>query len=271
MFMKWKTMASTASAPSASASRAGRAPLPRERLQHFPRLTGDHPTRWIFPDYLDNPNSRWLQCLKEMYSMPITFPASLAPEAGLLLHAFIRNFRPRVVVEVGSFLSVSTHWIASALQANGDGGVVHCFDDFGPIHKGPWRDAEMLSGRLDWVKDRLSRAGLLDLVRFHPGDSSTNIRASQDELARAGRVQFAYIDGDHTVPGVTADFQAVEPVLDTGGYVMLHDTFPEQCGDHQGPRHVLDHINSLGKGLYESCELYSSPLNYGLALLRRIG
>jgi cephalosporin hydroxylase len=264
MFTKWKSLPAER-----RAAVPARAPAPRSELQHFPRLTGDHPTKWNFPDYLDNPNSRWLQCLKEMYSMPITFPASLAPEAGLLLHSFIRNFKPKTVIEVGSFLSISTHWIASALQANGEGGVVHCFDDFGPIHKGPWRDAEMLTGRLEWVQDRLTKSGLIEHVRFHPGNSSPNIRAAHDQLRAAGGVQFAYLDGDHTIPGVIADFQATEPVLATGGYVMLHDIYPEQCGGHDGPRHVLDHASSLGKGLYEHCELYSAPLNYGLALLRR--
>ena len=67
------------------------------------------------------------------------------------------------------------------------------------------------------------------------------------------------------------DLRAVEPVLNTGGYIALHDTFPEQCGDHMGPRHILDHLTSEAQGLYEVCELYTAPLNYGMALLRRIG
>lgn len=268
MFMKWKTMPA-APRPEAQPRAAG--PVQRDRLQHFPRLTGNHPTRWEFPGYLDNPNSPWLQSLKEMYAMPIIFPASLSPEAGLMVHGLIRNLRPRVVVEIGSFLSVSTHWIASALQANGEGGVVHCFDDFGPIHRGPWRDAEMLTGRQDWVRQRLTRAGLMDLVRLHPGNSAPTVEAAHEQLRREGGVQFAYIDGDHGIPGVIADFKAVEPVLDTGGYIMLHDIYPEQCGGHEGPRHLLDHADEIGAGRYERCELYSSPLNYGMALLRRIG
>ena len=75
--------------------------------------------------------------------MPIVFPASLSPEAGLMLHSLIRNLRPRVIVEVGTFCSVSTHWMAAALHEMGGNGVIHAFDDFGPIYKGPWRDAEM--------------------------------------------------------------------------------------------------------------------------------
>lgn len=246
--------------------------LPRQALEHFPRIDDtEHPVRWEFPSYLDNPNCRWLQALKEMYAMPIVFPASLSPEAGLMLHSLIRNLRPRVIVEVGTFCSISTHWMAAALQEMGSNGVIHSFDDFGPIHKGPWRDAEMLSGRMEWIQDRLARAGLLDRVIFHPGDSPTQLVAARDDLARAGGVQFAFIDGDHTIPGALQDFWAVEPVLNTGGYVLLHDTFPEQCGDHDGPRHIIDNLATVGAGLYESVELYLSPLNYGMALLRRIG
>lgn len=243
------------------------------QFEHYPRL-GDiskHPKKWVFPSYMDNPGCSWLQSLKEMYAMPIVFPASLSPEAGWMLHGLIRNLRPRVVIEVGTFLSVSTHWIASALNENGDGGVIHCFDDFGPIYKAlPWRDAEMLSGRLEWVKDRLTRAGLIDAVRFHPGDSTKTIVGAQAELRAAGGVQFAFIDGDHTVGGACQDLWATEPVLNTGGYILLHDVFPDQCVC-DGPRYLLDNINSIAKGLYEKVELYLSPLNYGLGLLRRIG
>jgi cephalosporin hydroxylase len=247
-------------------------PVPRQQYRFFPTFADrEHPTRWEFPGYLDNPGCRWLQCLKEMYALPIIFPSSLSPEAGLMLHALVRNMRPRVVIEVGTFLSVSTHWIASALIANGDGGVIHCFDDFGPVHRGPWRDAEMLEGRLDWIKDRLTMAGLLDVVRFHPGDSSTQLIAEREGLASSGGVDLAFIDGDHSVPGACNDLWAVEPVLNTGGYVLLHDTYPELCGDHAGPRHILDTINVITQGCYEKCELNLSPLNYGMGLLRRVG
>jgi len=262
MFTRWKVPP-----PSPSPNKAE---TPRAQLQHFPSFDGNHPTRWDFPTYLDNPNCRWLQCLKEMYSMPIIFPASVSPEAGLMLHGLIRNLRPRIVIEVGTFLSVSTHWIAGALQANG-AGVIHCFDDFGPIHKGPWRDAEMLSGRREWVEDRLRKAGLFDHVRIHPGDSPTEISKAHEELRASGGVDFAYIDGDHTVKGMCQDLWATEPVLNTGGYIMVHDIYPDQCGGHEGPRHVLDRYQSIGIGLYEKLELYLSPLNYGMGLMRRVG
>jgi cephalosporin hydroxylase len=128
----------------------------------------------------------------------------------------------------------------------------------------------MASGRGEWIQSRLARAGLADLVRLHEGDSSAALTAACPDLLAAGGVQFAFIDGDHTPRGVLADFKALEPALCTGGYILLHDTIPEQC-THAGPRRLLDSIHTVGAGRYETCELWSAPLNYGLALLRRIG
>ncbi|MEL7472379.1 MAG: class I SAM-dependent methyltransferase [Planctomycetota bacterium] len=245
-----------------------------ETLRHFPHLKGQHPTSWNWPAYLNPDANSWMRSLKSLYDMPITFPASLSPEAGLMLHGLIRNLQPRTVLEIGSFLSVSTHWMTAAMQENGlrptPVGRVHCFDDFGPIHKGPFRDAEMLTGRLEFVTERLTEAGLIDYIRLHPGDSSTNVLASHDDLRAAGGVDFAFIDGDHGEVGVTADFRAVEPVLNTGGYAMLHDTFPTQCG-YDGPRKLIDKIDQVAQGRWEKVELYLSPMNYGMCLLRRIG
>lgn len=258
--------------------------IPRASLSHFPKDTiqeGD--TAWDFPDYLDNPNIPWLVELKKLYESPITFPASLSPQAGLLLHSLIRNIQPTRVVEVGTFLGVSTLWMAAAIQANRNGGIIHSFDDFGPIKKGPWRDEELPENRRGVVEQRLADAKLSDVVTLHEGISWDTIPAAHDQLRGdtsendeqdgdgvGWGVQFAFLDGDHTKHGVWRDLWAVEPVLATGGYVLLHDTFPELCGD-EGPRDLLDHVNRNAVGLYELCELYISPVNFGMGLLRRVG
>ncbi len=242
--------------------------LPRRSLRFMPTLAGEHPTSWTFPAFMDDPATPWVAELRRLYAEPIAFPASISPEAGLLLHALVRNIRPRTVVETGTFLGASTVWMASALD---DGGALVAFDDFGPVRPGPWREAGLEGDRLTLVRDRLERAGLLSCVTLHKGDSATEIVRARADLRARGGVDLALIDGDHTVEGATRDFWAVEPVLNTGGYILLHDTFPEQCGEHRGPRHVVDRVNAIGQGLYESCELYLSPLNYGFGLLRRIG
>ena len=274
-----------------------RGSLPRSALRFFPMLTDErlHPTAWTIPAILDNPTIPWVRALGELYANPISFPSSMSPEAGLLLHSLVRNIRPRTVVEIGTFVGVSTIWMAAALEdasrdpgrapvaAGEREGIIHCFDLFRTIQKDTWRETELSGDVMAFVRGNLERAGLLHRVEFHPGFSAKELANCRDLLRgpnadpaappqkRPGGVDFALVDGDHTVKGVLADLAALEPVLNPGGYILLHDTFPEQCGDHFGPRHALDHLSSTLGGLYESCELYTAPLNYGMALLRRIG
>lgn len=241
-----------------------------ERLAYFPRWhTEGHPRTWTFPNTL-NEALPWVAQLKALYANPLSFPSTLSPEAGLLMHALVRNVRPRTVVETGAFVGVSTIWIAAALAENGDGGVVHTFDDFSPIKSMPWCDAEMPEGRLEFVGESLTRAGVAERVVAHQGHSAAALRGAAAELRDAGGVQLAFLDADHGVRGVWHDLWALEPALATGGFVILHDTFPEYCG-HHGPRHLLDHVNRYAVGRYEKVDLYLSPINYGLGVLRRVG
>ncbi len=250
---------------------SGKRPLPNDKLQYYPRWhVPEHPRSWTWPSYLSPDASPWLRVLHDLYSSPFSFPSSLAPESGLLVHSIVRNHRPKLVIETGSFIGVSTLWIAAALKENGDGGVVHAFDDFGPIEPGPWREVAMPTGRLEFVANNIARAGLADHVVFHPGNSSFEIRAAHDEIKRDGGAQLAFLDADHGVIGVWQDFWATEPLLNTGALVMLHDTFPDYCG-YDGPRHLLDHVNQQAAGVYEKLDLYLAPMNYGLGLIRRVG
>ena len=78
----------------------------------------------------------------------------------------------------------------------------------------------------------------------------------------------AFIDGDHSFEGVLGDLLAVAPVLDAGGYFVLHDVFPDICGV-SGPRQLLDQLGRLSSVKYRWCEMYTAPRNYGLAVLQR--
>ncbi|MCC6660034.1 MAG: class I SAM-dependent methyltransferase [Phycisphaerales bacterium] len=244
--------------------------LPPVSLRFMPRLAdiAEHPAAWAWPGaQSDRP---WVNELRRLYEEPLSFPASMSPQCGLLLHSLILNMRPRVTVEVGSFIGASTLWIAGALREC-PVSQLQTFDDFGPVAAGPWRETGFGGDRLDVVRQRVARAGLADLVSFHPGDSGTRLLGMREHLRALGGVDAAFIDGDHSIAGATRDFWAIEPVLNTGGYVMLHDTIPDQCGGHEGPRYVLDRANEIGQGLYERCDLHLSPLNYGFGILRRIG
>ncbi|HRQ71591.1 MAG TPA: class I SAM-dependent methyltransferase [Phycisphaerales bacterium] len=239
------------------------------RLAHYPSSDpATHRPCYALPAWMDRAVP-WIASLERLYAMPASWPGSLSPEAGLLLYALVRNAAPRVVVETGTFMSVSTHWIAAALRDAGPGRRLHCFDRFDTL---AWAHAEALSAAgvpddLAFVRDALRRAALDDLVTLYRGDSAREIARAATHLAENG-VQLAFIDGDHTLAGVTRDFHAVEPFLDTGGSVILHDVFPDQCG-HDGPRRFLDAL-AAADPRYTACDLYTSPYNYGMAVLRRI-
>jgi predicted O-methyltransferase YrrM len=58
---------------------------------------------------------------------------SMTAEAEVLefLYTLVTTIKPALVVETGSFLGVSTLWIAKALKANGFGRIISC--EFDPV------------------------------------------------------------------------------------------------------------------------------------------
>ncbi len=237
-----------------------------EPSRFFP--VGD-PKPWVIPQDLRDVPLPWARVLVDLYENEASWPGSIAPEGGLLLQTLVRNIQPTVIVETGTFAGVSTIWLASGLKALGRG-EVHTYDLFQmPPNESPAAALFHTTVRGS-VERRIADAGLADLVTLHEGNSASNLVASHSQLHAAGGVQFAFLDGDHSPEGVLADLRAVEPVLQIGGFVVLHDTFPEVCS-WDGPRWLVDNLASVSSATYQVCDLYLAQCNYGLALLRRMG
>lgn len=211
----------------------------------------------------------WVRVLLGVYDDPASWPSSIVPEGGMLLHALVRNIGPTTVVETGTCLGVSTVWMASALAALGAGRVV-TFDDYRAAPDGRLASSPLFQDRLAGVRARIGAAGLGAYVDVRAGDSVAGVTAARGELAAAGGVQLAFIDGDHSPGGAVADFRAVEPVLAVGGYVIVHDVFPH-VANHLGPRELVDHIDRHARGRYQACDLYTAQTNYGMTVMRRVG
>lgn len=227
---------------------------------------GEH-RPWILPPELRDPSTPWARQLVEIYQTLPSWPGSIVPEGGLLLQLLIRNIRPRVIVETGTFFGVSTIWLATGLQAIG-GGRIHSYDLFEAFDEWTPADRARFTPMRSQVERHLRTSGVMDLVTLHEGNTKHTIVASHDELRADGGVQLAFLDGDHTPEGVLADLLAVEPVLQVGGYVFLHDTFPEVCS-RNGPRWLLDNLEVLSPATYQVCDLYLAQCNYGMTILRR--
>lgn len=224
----------------------------------------------------------WAAELVDLYQHNAAWPSSIAPEAGMLLQALVRNIQPTTIVETGTCVGASTIWMAAGLDLLGPASpprVIHTFDDFRDVADQRLALSPLFQNRLEGVKARFERAGVAGRIRIHVGDSKVKLVEARAALAAsgggdggsggAGGVHLAFIDGDHSAGGALADLLAVEPVLSVGGYVLFHDTFPT-VSNHTGPRHVVDNLATLAAGKYQLCDLYTAQTNYGLTLLRRI-
>jgi predicted O-methyltransferase YrrM len=108
------------------AERAAGALLPE---YHRPTPECPHPERW------------------HMYD-------SMTAEAEVLefLRTLITTIKPQLVVETGSFLGVSTLWIAEGLKANGFGKIISC--EFDPVVFAAAKDKIAASGLAEWIELR---------------------------------------------------------------------------------------------------------------------
>lgn len=118
----------------------------------------------------------------------------------LLLYEMVRELRPENTLEIGVRQAQSTRSILAALDHHKHG--LHTSVDLGD--------------RSDRVPEFLS-----PFWRQVVGDSH-----KEETLAKVSdrTYQFLLIDGDHSYEGVKKDFEMYTPLVEPGGYVLLHDT-----------------------------------------------
>lgn len=113
-------------------------------------------------------------------------------------------------VEIGSYLGASTCHIAAGLRAVG--GHLICIDT--------WNNETMPDGVQDTMEVFLGNTrGFSDLI--------TLIRKRSDEVAAdelPARIDFAFIDGDHSHEAVKNDIRLLAPLVGAGGIIAFHDT-----------------------------------------------
>ena len=154
------------------AERAGGALLPE-----YHRATPEcpHPERWSMYD-------------------------SMTAEAEVLefLRTLVTTIKPELVVETGSFLGVSTLWIAEGLKANGFGRVVSC--EFDPV---VFAEAEK----------RIAASGLATWVELR--------NQSSLEMSVPGQIDLLFTDSD--LPIREAEVRRFLPQVNPQGLILLHD------------------------------------------------
>lgn len=194
-----------------------------------------------------------------------SFPVSVFPPVSRFLYSLVRCLRPRLALETGCYIGYSSLCAAQAMEEN-DVGHLHSFDLFiqRPGLESPVAGA--CADSLQVARAHAEQAGLSHRITFHPGDSAVRIREMFGDHGEV--IDFAFVDGDHTINGALADWYEVDRVLAPGGVVMLHDTMPQKCG-WMGPRHLLDVIHKKAAGKYQVINL-PTPEGFGIALIQKM-
>jgi hypothetical protein len=184
-------------------------------------------------------------------------PAQLVTPERLLLYALVYGLRPKHCLEIGTAQGGSALIICSALDEIGLGQlvIVDPAPQIAPEH---------------WAR-MAHRAALI------VGRSPEAL--SQAQQLAGSKFDFVFIDGDHSFEGVLKDIEGVIPLLDAGGYILLHDAhyfevkeaidealrrypFLTDCGMVSKEAHPTDHFYKNQRIIWAGFRLLRfNPLN----------
>jgi predicted O-methyltransferase YrrM len=114
------------------------------------------------------------------------------------LATLVTTIKPELVVETGSFLGVSTEWIARGMQRNGFGKVISC--EFDPVV-------------YEKAKARLAGSDLLPWMEFR--------NESSLEMKVEGTIDLLFSDSD--TPIREAEVKRFLPQMKPTGVILMHD------------------------------------------------
>ncbi len=168
-------------------------------------------------------------------------------------------------LEVGSYCGKSTLYLGAAVRSVG--GTMFAIDH----HRGSeehqsgeaYHDPELFDaqlGRMDSLpqfRRTLALAGLEDMVIAVVAGSAVVGRHWQIPLS------FVFIDGGHSLEAALTDYRTWAPHVMPGGYLMIHDIFPDPADGGQAP-HTIYQL-ALASGLFAP-----QPMTRSLGVLKRL-
>jgi predicted O-methyltransferase YrrM len=176
-----------------------------------------------------------------------------------ILGRLLRKFRPRTVLEVGSFVGFSTRWMLDIVEAWGgrvtsvDPNIRHrVIDSPGDVLQR--LNARHVPARLEVVHGFFGTPG--DVYHDYEHHEPRRTREFVDQLVASRervtetwprKFDFIFIDGDHTYEAVMENFRIALRLLEPGGCLAFHDAL-----SWQGVYDALQEIGSTYAGKAET-------------------
>jgi len=125
---------------------------------------------------------------------------SMTAEAEVLefLRTLVTTLKPELIVETGSFLGVSTLWMAEGMRANGFGKIISC--EFDPLVFAK-------------AQEKIAASGLASYIELR--------NESSLEMHVEGTIDILFSDSD--MPIREAEVKRYLPQIRTTGLILLHD------------------------------------------------
>lgn len=128
----------------------------------------------------------------------------------IALYRLVRQSKPQVIVEIGSYLGASSLFMAQAAQTVAPNCRLFCVDT--------WQNDAMPEGHRDtyaeFSRNTQSHHRIIEAVRQKSDDAAKNFDHKIDLL---------FIDGDHEYAGANLDWQSWSPHLRENATVVMHD------------------------------------------------
>lgn len=129
----------------------------------------------------------------------------------ILLMRLARMRRGQTYVEIGSYLGSSACFISRGIRlTRRSRAILYCVDT--------WMNDAMTEGQrdtyLEFIDKTLSYSDIISPLRMRSEEAVASV---------PGKVDFLFVDGDHSYEGVVADIKSWFPKLSTGALVVFHD------------------------------------------------
>jgi hypothetical protein len=180
-------------------------------------------------------------------------------EFGPLMQEIISFNRYKTIVEIGVAHGTTTLYLCNGCK--NFGGKVYGFDLW-EIH-GKWNQFPTISSKEE-VNNYLISKGINNFDLYKQNTKEINF---DNILNNIGKIDFAFIDGDHSYDGVKNDFDKIYNRISSNGMIVFHDTLIiDGCREF-----ILDLRSKYNDGTFDIIEFPFGNLDYrvGISILMK--